>query len=649
MLIRFTALLLPLFFALPLAHAQPDAAVCKEHAALVAMEQSAAAAKLRFRSSPHTANYDIKYHRLEWEVDPAEYYISGTITTYFVPQEEGFSNIHFDMAEELDVNQIRYHGATLNGYSQNNELLSIELPAALPTGQLDSISVAYEGVPPTNGFGSFVQSTHNGTPILWTLSEPYGARDWWPCKQDLNDKIDSIDLYVTTPEAYRVGSNGVLAEALPEQGGAITYHWKHRYPIPAYLIAIAVTNYASYSDFVPLEGGDSIEVLNYVFPENLGFAQDATKSTVEIMELFNELFGTYPFADEKYGHAQFGWGGGMEHQTMSFMGGFSHLLQAHELAHQWFGNKVTCGSWQDIWLNEGFATYLEGLTYDYGLGPNTFPNWLQSKINQVTSQPGGSVFVQDTSSISRIFSSRLSYSKGAMLLHMLRWKLGDEAFFRGIRQYLEAPELAFGYARSEDLQFYLEQESGQDLEEFFADWLYGEGYPSYELEWYQEEETVYVRLSQTASHPSVDFFEMPVPIQFTLGNGDTVTEVFSHSFDGQIFSFSAQEQVVLATFDPEKWLLSADNQVRQQVFTSSKAPRKQRLRLFPNPVKERIFLQLPAGERVEQLQLFDANGQLARKYRPSQRELSAAGLPAGTYLLRAVTEDEAAVRKVLIQ
>jgi len=292
---------------------------------------------------------------------------------------------------------------------------------------------------------------------------------------------------------------------------------------------------------------------------------------------------------------------------------------------------------------------LEGLTYDYGLGPNTFPNWLQGKINQITSQPGGSVFVQDTSSISRIFSSRLSYSKGAMLLHMLRWKLGDEAFFRGIRQYLEAPELAFGYARSADLQLYLEQESGQNLQEFFADWLYGEGYPSYEVEWYQEEETVYVKLSQTASHPSVDFFEMPVPIQFTLGNGDTVTEVFSHSFDGQIFSFSAQEQVVLATFDPEKWLLSADNQVRQQVFTSSKAPRKQRLRLFPNPVKERIFFQLPAGERVEQLQLFDANGQLVRNYRPSQRELSAAGLPAGTYFLRAVTEDEAAVRKVLIQ
>lgn len=128
-------------------------------------------------------------------------------------------------------------------------------------------------------------------------------------------------------------------------------------------------------------------------------------------------FRSSPFTDNydvKYGHAQFGWGGGMEHQTMSFMGGFSHLLQAHELAHQWFGNKVTCGSWQDIWLNEGFATYLEGLTYNYGLGPNTFPNWLAGKITHVTSDPGGSVFVTDTSSVGRIFSSRLSYSKGGV-------------------------------------------------------------------------------------------------------------------------------------------------------------------------------------------------------------------------------------------
>ena len=390
-------------------------------------------------------------------------------------------------------------------------------------------------------------------------------------------------MYVTTPATYRVASNGLLVGERPEAGGETTYHWKHRYPIPAYLVAIAITNYASYSDFVPLDDGGSIEVLNYVFPENLAFAQDATASTVDIMQLFNELFGTYPFAAEKYGHAQFGWGGGMEHQTMSFMGGFSHLLQAHELAHQWFGNKVTCGSWQDIWLNEGFATYLEGLTYDYDLGPNTFPNWLSGKINQVTSQPGGSVFVTDTSSIGRIFSSRLSYSKGSLLLHMLRWKLGDEVFYQGVRNYVDAPELAFGYAKSEDLQYYLEQASGQDLQEFFDDWLYGQGYPSYAVQWYQEGSTVYVKIAQSTSHPSVDFFEMPVPLRFTNVSGSSQTPVFEHENNNQIFSFETTGEVSEVAFDPELWLLSADNSVEEAVFTSTATAAAASVSLFPNP------------------------------------------------------------------
>lgn len=341
--------------------AQTEEWVCKDQEAITAMERGAAERQLNFRSSALTDDYDIKYHRLEWNINPNNYYISGTVTTYFMPKEANFVALHFDLANTLQVNSVIFHGQEVETYSQSNNMLTINLPNSLAMAELDSVSVTYEGAPPSNGFGSFAQATHSGNPVLWTLSEPYGARDWWPCKQDLSDKIDSIDVLVRTPVAYKVASNGLLQEII-EDGNEHIYHWKHRYPIPAYLIAIAVTNYAEYSDFVPVENGAPIEVLNYVFPENLAVAQQATTATVEIMQLFNELFGLYPFAEEKYGHAQFGWGGGMEHQTMSFMGGFSHLLQAHELAHQWFGDKVTCGSWQDIWLNEGFATYLEGLT-----------------------------------------------------------------------------------------------------------------------------------------------------------------------------------------------------------------------------------------------------------------------------------------------
>ena len=196
------------------------------------------------------------------------------------------------------------------------------------------------------------------------------------------DKIDSMDVFITTPLDQLAAGNGKLM-SITEIDGKLVHHWRHRHPIVSYLVALAVTNYEAYSDFVYLTNGDSIEILNYVYPENLDQIKDATKSSIDIMTLFNDLVGTYPYADEKYGHAQFGWGGGMEHQTMSFMGSFSFNLQAHEMAHQWFGDKVTCGSWTEIWLNEGFATYLTGLTYENFSTDEYWPLWKSSTRNSI--------------------------------------------------------------------------------------------------------------------------------------------------------------------------------------------------------------------------------------------------------------------------
>ncbi|MFN3786031.1 MAG: M1 family metallopeptidase, partial [Thiothrix sp.] len=420
---------------------------CKEEEDVVTMEARAHTNLLQFRTNPFTDNYDLKYHRFEWTVDPRVYYIKGTITSYFVPTEANFNEIYFELSKVLRVNSVRYHGQNVNFTLRNDDLLQISLPNVIPTGRLDSLSITYEGAPPRTGFGSFSQTFHNNVPIIWTLSEPYGSKDWWPSKMDLSDKVDSIDVIVQTPQQYRVASNGLLV-AETQQDTLKTFHWRHRYPITPYLVAIGVTNYAVYSDYIRLPEGDTMPILNYVYPEQLTTIRTQTFRTVQSMQLFNNLFGTYPFAKEKYGHAQFGFGGGEEHQTMSFMCCFSHGLQAHELAHQWFGDKVTCGSWRDIWLNEGFATYLEGLTQEAGIGTMDFSTWLRNKIASVTSQPGGSVWVDDTTSVNRIFNGRLSYDKGGMLLHMLRWKLGDTHFFQGVRNYLNDPRLAYGYAKT---------------------------------------------------------------------------------------------------------------------------------------------------------------------------------------------------------
>jgi aminopeptidase N len=613
--------------------AQTEPYVCKDARHLHALEQM-----LDFRSSPFTADYDLVYQRAEWEIDPAQYYIKGQVMAYFAPTQSGFATVNFDLSDLLQVHSVLYRGQTPLAFSHADDRLEILLPAEIPAGQLDSVAIRYEGAPASTGFGSFTTATVGGSPVLWTLSQPYGAKDWWPTKQDLSDKIDSIDIIVRTPAPYRAASNGLLVSER-EDGAHKIYHWRHRYPIPAYLVAIAVADYAVYSDFVPVPGGEPIEVLNYAYPGSLSNWQSASGATVEIMQLFNELFGLYPFAEEKYGHAQFAWGGGMEHQTMSFMGGMSHLLQAHELAHQWFGNKITCGSWSDIWLNEGFATYLEGMTYEFGLGPNTWRNWLQVKINQVTSQPDGAVFVADTTSVSRIFNGRLSYSKGALLLHMLRWKLGDAAFFQGVRNYLDDPALAYGYARTPDLQRHLEQASGQVLDGFFADWFYGEGHPSYQVNWQQQGSTVWVEIEQATSHPSVDFFALPVPIQFVGSGGFDTIVVFDHAFSGQLFAFEAPEAIAWANFDPELWLCSRDNHVTQAPVSSLPAALGAKIKLFPNPAGAQWQLRLPAELLPARAFLYDAGGKLwwERVLRDELTVLPAQGLAAGAYFLRLQT------------
>jgi aminopeptidase N len=622
----------------------------KDFSTVVEMEAAHHHAFFHQRTNALTTDFDVVYHRMEWWLDPAEYYIRGGVTTYFKPTEADFSDLHFDFSGSLAVDSILYQGEQVGFTQLGGNVLRIFLPDPPAVGQLDSIAIWYQGEPGSSGFGSFITSTHNNVPVLWTLSEPYGSKDWWPCKQDLNDKIDSIDVIVHTPEAYRVASNGLLVEE-SGQGDTKTYHWQHRYPIPAYLIAVAVTNYAVYSDWVPTDS-DPIEVLNYVFPENLSSAQNQTEDIIEMMQLFNDLFGLYPFAEEKYGHAQFGWGGGMEHQTMSFMGGFSYGLQAHELAHQWFGNKVTCGSWEDIWLNEGFATYLTALTYEFLGNEQAWEDWKSSRINSVTSLNYGSVWVNDTTDVNRIFSGRLSYSKGALLLHMLRWTLGDEDFFQAARNYLNDPSLAFGYASTEDLQGHLEAQSGLDLETFFDDWFFGQGYPSYHLQWASEDDFLQLTVGQLTSHSSVDFFEMPIPV-YVSGEGQDTLLRLDHEYSGQFFWLELPFTVENVEFDPDSWILSKGNTIQEGTYNRTVEPDlSNRINLFPNPTPGQLTVRAD-GLQIEGVQVIDLSGQVlwTREGLTTKGvfELELEQLPAGFYLMLVDTNEGRVTKKILRQ
>ncbi len=588
-------------------------------------------------------NIDIKYHRVHWHINPSVSYISGSVYTLFETKEANISNLTFELDTAMIVDSVFYHGLKIPFADSSTYLLNLRLPAALANGVLDSVEVFYQGSPGQSGFGSFEQTTHNGDPIVWTLSEPYGAREWWPCKNDLSDKIDSIDIIVHTPLGNRAASNGLLIKEEVKDNEKV-YHWKHRHAIPTYLVAIAVTNYVQYSNFATINSGQ-VEVLNYVFPEDSANAAVYTPGVVSSIELFSNLFIDYPFQDEKYGHAQFGWGGGMEHQTMSFMGGFSHSLMAHELAHQWFGDLVTCGSWQHIWLNEGFATYLTGLTYEHMPTTNYWSTWKSETKSSALSQNYGSVFCSDTTDVSRIFSSRLSYNKGAYVLHMLRWYIGDAAFFSGLQSYLTDPVLNHSYALTSDLQAHLEASSGMNLTQFLNDWFYGEGSPNYQIATYQaSHDSITITIDQTTTNPVVSFFALPVPIRLKGNNIDTIVRL-DNTFNGQSYTIAVGSYIEEVEFDPEMWLLANAN-ITTNVGINA-LNNNSKIKIYPNPTKD--FITINSTEIIDNIEVVDISGRrvgLIESIKNDNYKLNMSDFVTGIYFLRISTNKQTYIQKV---
>ncbi|MEO0045501.1 MAG: hypothetical protein RL705_692 [Bacteroidota bacterium] len=592
-----------LYFTIPFVFAQD---FVTETNRIAEAEMKAASQLMSFQANANTANYDVTYHKLEFTVNPAVYAITGKVTTTFKALSD-MTTVTFDLANQLTVSSVKQGVTNLTFVQNTNKELVITLPSTLTANSFATVEINYSGAPPS-GEQAFTRSTHNGASIIWTLSEPFGARDWWPCKQDLNDKIESIDVYITAPSQYVSVANGIEPEAPVINGTNKTTHFHHGYPIPAYLVAIAVTNYQVYTQTAGT-APNTFPIVNYIYPESYTSAVNSLSETLPIMDIYENLFETYPFHAEKYGHAQCGFGGGMEHTTVSFMGGFSRGLIAHELGHQWFGDKITCGTWKDIWLNEGFATYLAALAIENLDGLDAFVTEKTSMISNITSNPTGNVYLTDVqaTNVGRIFSSRLSYNKGAMVLEMLRFKLGDTNFFQGVRNYLADPNLAYKYAVTSDFQTHMEAAYGQDLNEFFQDWIYRQGYPTYAItaqNWGPGQAKFVVNQSQ--SDASVTYFEMPVPVRIYGSGGQQADLVLNNTVNNETFIIDVPFAISSVDFDPEKHIISANSNATlgNQDFSIEEA-----VVLYPNPSADVLHIQMPATLVLEKATVYNSLGQ----------------------------------------
>ncbi len=616
----------------------------REDHELVRMEQQRYESSRNHFTKSSASNWlDVIYDRLNLRITTSPFYLYGDVTIRGKCRQDNPQFLQLDFTNSMHVDSL-----FINGVQKNITLLPssfiVELDSGYHAGDIISTEVFYNGAPVPTGFGSFVSTEHNGTPWVWSLSEPYGAQDWWPCKNHPSDKADSVDIIITCDSSFSVGSNGRLASVTLNPDGTKTTHWEERYPIASYLVSVTLTNFKQFSNWFRYSPTDSLEVLNYVLPESLASAQLNLPRAVKGLEVYSKLFGLYPFVKEKYGHSEFG-SGGMEHQTMTSIGTFDEQTVVHELAHQWFGDMITCGSWSDIWLNEGFASYCQALYTENVYGVGGYRDLMRFFIDRAKTA-GGPVFAADTSNVRLLFNNARRYAKGACVLHMLRHLLGDTLFFRSMYAYATSPSLQYRTARTDDFRNVCEQTSGRNLKFFFDEWIYGEKFPAYVYSWTSKDSwgisLVHLHIRQTSGTPPPLVFVMPVDIRLTGGGWDTTVTVFDSLAD-QTFTLPMDRSVTAVQLDPDEWILKTVQQV-PAIPSPSEFFLAQN---FPNPFNSSTVIQytLPHRSAVS-IEVFNTLGERVTKLvgttQPKGTYVAnwdAGDVPGGVYFYRLVAVD----------
>ncbi|MBN1901364.1 fibronectin type III domain-containing protein [Candidatus Sumerlaeota bacterium] len=439
--------------------------------------------------------------------------------------------------------------------------LLVTLPETFSTSDTFTVKVFYSGTPAATGdtvpFGApYRRGTHNsGTaPVIYTFSQPYGARHWWPCKDVPEDKA-TVDLHITTAKPYYVVSNGNLLSIQDLGETKRCFHYSETYPIVTYLVSVCCANYVYVSGVYTSEDGlTTMPIGHYVYPENYEEEKNGLIGTLEAMRLFVDLVGEYPFIKEKYVTATHNSGSGMEHQTCTSMPADNlypdgrHRRNVHELFHQWFGDSITMRHYDHLWLNEGFATYSEALYVERYQGKAAFHDY-------VNAWPTSDDY-PIVSSNADLFSNAIVYKKGAWVLHMLRHIMGDEDFFTAIRNYYK--KYAYSTALTPNLQAEFEAVYGESLTVFFNQWVYTAGRPNYAWSWHVEENKadsiLHLTIDQTQAGAA---FEMPIDVRISDINGNSWTYVVENTLKSQTFDISiGDKEAFNLELDPDNWILN---------------------------------------------------------------------------------------------
>lgn len=559
----------------------------------------------------------MKYVKVHLEADNLSTEIAGYAELHFVPTTEILNTIELELVSTLAINSILINESPAEFIHRND---SIYISFGQDFSQKDTLQlhIAYSGIPNPASTGIFAginsaKSTSWGNQITWTLSEPFNAKYWWPAKQDLNDKIDSACIEIITPKHLKVGSNGLL-QTKTLTNNQIQHTWKTNYPMAYYLLAFTIGEYVEYNNYAFPESlpNDSILIQNYVYnnPDALIQYKDLLNEFPEYLELFSNYYGLYPFHEEKYGHVMAPIGGGMEHQTMSTMSLFTFGLNAHELSHQWFGDYVTCSSWRDIWLNEGFARFSEYLASEKLLSKSSAQNIIKAEIGDVLAAKSGSIYIPESEMLTdnRIFNFTLTYQKGGLFLNMIRKVVkNDDLFFASIRDYLN--QYQFKTASAENFKTVLETNTGMNFTSMFEEWYYGEGYPIFDITWQKVSGDSLKLNIQQSTTGKTSLFTTPLEFEIKYQSGQKKRVFIKPEWKAFTTTIPANGTVESFEFDPDFWMIKKVNsflELDQNGNAILYAEESLNNIIFPNPAQEMIhFTQV-----CNRIQIFNTSGKL---------------------------------------
>ena len=609
-------------------------------------------------------NIDVKFYYIDIEIGIYTHFVGGNVTCRFTPLVADLNTININLNSSMTVDSV---SSPCESFYHDNDLLIITLDNNFNPGDLIDITIYYHGVPVlAGGYKGLRYELHaSGEPIIATLSTPYLAHYWYPCKDGPQDKPDSMYMDITIPDEIVNGqplmaiSNGVLENVI-DNGDTRTFQWRHRYPIVTYYIMAAVSNYVHFQEIFNGTGGESFPLDYYVFQESLNSSQTGVTNLPEVIQFYSDVFGPYPFREEKYGMTQLGFYGAIENQTNTITNNMSSswfYTSIHELGHMWFGDMITLANWHHCWLNEGFATYSEALWDEYKYGFEAY------KTNMSNNEywGGGTLYLQNAADTFNTFQS-IFYTKGAYTVHMLRGVLGDVQFFDALLNYSQDPDFMYKNASTEDLQASFEASSGMDLDFFFDEWVYDERFPVYHYNYAQNTNNdlfVVIYQAQEELFGYRPLFEMPVRIKANfIGGGDTTFLVWNDE-QTQQFNFSTNEAVSSVEIDPDKWILRQTLYQPNLPVGLDENASGSLIRVYPNPFND--VVQIFLGEQIQSnisIRIIDLKGRLIYNLSPAASftnsiswngcDLSGKRLEPGIYLLQVSTGKSTFARKLIL-